>query len=528
MNLTFDEIYELQKAGRLLEAKAAYLKFLQHHPKHVEAWHMLAILYAEESDFENAIATMRSGLELEPANPSLLLHLANIYKAKGEIGEAIAILQRLIHSHPEFSAAHNNLGIFYHLQNDWDASIASYQTAIDLQPNYVDAYYNLGLVYAKKNNWQQAILVFQSVLELSPNHPGAQFQLALLYMKQERYQEALNQLLQVDKAYPFHLETQSNLGACYLHLGNLVAAKSHYHRAWEIDDTDLQTIFNLGVIEMQHGNLSSARQYYLRALTLNPDFVEAHNNLAVVYLSMKDLPEARKHFCEVLRLQPSSPSIQHTVDILSHKKDINQSPPEYIQALFDSYADHYDAHLLGPLAYKVPQLLLDQVKPYLTNKSLSILDLGAGTGLSGEVFKSYANRMVGVDLSEKMLAVAKGKHIYDELVLSDVLSYLKQASACFDLVIAADVVIYFGVLEALLAGVARVLNAQGMFVFNTEISDTDDFQLTDTGRFKHRKSYIEQLAAKNGFVLLTIHIANIRKHLEEEVKGYIFVLQKQT
>jgi ubiquinone/menaquinone biosynthesis C-methylase UbiE len=48
------------------------------------------------------------------------------------------------------------------------------------------------------------------------------------------------------------------------------------------------------------------------------------------------------------------------------------------------------------------------VAKYL-NKSQEILDLGCGTGLCGAWFTDYSARLVGVDLSPKMIEVAKKK-----------------------------------------------------------------------------------------------------------------------
>jgi predicted TPR repeat methyltransferase len=249
--------------------------------------------------------------------------------------------------------------------------------------------------------------------------------------------------------------------------------------------------------------------------------------LAIVYLALKDKAAAREAFCEVLRLQADNPSVQHTLDILNQKENVSNSPPEYIQTLFDSYADHYDSHLLGPLAYQVPQLLYQVSKPYLPNRPLSILDLGAGTGLSGELFKSHSQRLVGVDLSEKMLALAAQKHIYQELLQKDILIYLSHAAETFDVILAGDLVVYFGDLQELFGQVAKHLKMNGLFIFNTEISEQAEYKLTETGRFAHQASYIEHLCKALGLNSLVKQTQPIRKHLNSPVQGNLFVLQKQ-
>ena len=52
------------------------------------------------------------------------------------------------------------------------------------------------------------------------------------------------------------------------------------------------------------------------------------------------------------------------------------------------------------------------------------LDLGCGTGLSGEPFKGLSRRLVGVDVSSGMLEQAKRKDIYSVLECEDVFAFL--------------------------------------------------------------------------------------------------------
>jgi predicted TPR repeat methyltransferase len=48
-----------------------------------------------------------------------------------------------------------------------------------------------------------------------------------------------------------------------------------------------------------------------------------------------------------------------------------------------------------------------------------VLDAGCGTGLCGAILAPFARRLVGVDLSEGMLAHAKAKNVYHELVKAE-------------------------------------------------------------------------------------------------------------
>ena len=89
------------------------------------------------------------------------------------------------------------------------------------------------------------------------------------------------------------------------------------------------------------------------------------------------------------------------------------------------------------------------------------LDLGCGTGLAGVAFRDCVERLEGIDLSPGMVAEARAKGIYDALHVGEVVAHLKAATdRQFDLILAADVLVYVGDLAPLFLEVARVLASE--------------------------------------------------------------------
>lgn len=545
--LTIGEVQQLHHTGHLEEARQGYLDILQVNPKHTTALHLLGVLYAEIGDFDRAREYLQQAIELEPKDPVIHLHFANILKSKGLFTEAVQILLDVTKSHPHFAAAFNNLGIVYFAQDKLKEAVNCYQSAIDIQPDYVDAYYNLGLALNKCKRREEAINAYEALIALAPQHAGGRFQLGCLLMQLHRYKTAVEHFSMITEVYPFYFETQTNLAACYLKLGRLDEARIHYLKALGIVPNDIQVLFNLGIINMQQGRTQEAINYYLQVIKLDPDFFEAHNNLGIAYLAAKNAEAALIHFREASRIQPNNVAIGHMINIITREKNLSASPPEYIRNLFDSYADHYDSHLEQSLHYQVPKLIYQAVqeigtKPFKFiprgrsnhlindgNKQWDILDLGCGTGLCGELFKSSAHSLVGVDLSEKMLEIAMKKNIYDALIQSDIVPFLTDKKEAYDLVIAGDVLVYFGDLAAVFSAVTHALKPQGLFVFNVEISEKgekENFQMTASGRFAHSERYMGLLAEKSQLKILRHQVAVMRMQNQEPVRGYLYVLQK--
>lgn len=514
----------LYHEGRLPEALETCQSILLDDPFNVDVLHFLGLVRAELGDYFAAQENLEKALSLDPYNLGLQLHLGTILKLQGLYGRAEQTFKNLIAQQPTFAAAFNNLGTVYYAQGKLPEALSAYQKAIDLQPNYVDAYYNLGLALNKSKQLAAAINVYRSLLELSPQHSGARFHLACLYLQQEKINQALQEFLLIEKKHPFHLETLINLANCYVKLGAIKEAQKHYLQALELAPHDPELLFNLAVLHGSQNELAIALQYYLKAIELKPDFFAAHNNIGVIYLQFQQQDKALEHFQQALRLQPGNASIQHTINILLQKKNINASPPEYIQTLFDAYAGHYEAHLLKTLKYNLPELMYAIVKRHCSHFD-NVLDLGCGTGLCGELFKPIVHTLTGVDVSEKMLAMAADKKIYDKLLQEDMLRFLADKDGAYDLIIAGDVLVYFGDLTAVFAAVNKALKPNGLFIFNAEIDRDHNYRMSDSGRFMHHKKYLDELAIMNNFKTLDYQVVAFRTENNQAVSGHLYLLQ---
>ncbi len=456
-----------------------------------------------------------------------LLDEAVSLKAAGNYKDAVSVLEKLLEKDPDCAPAYNNLGAIFFACKNYDLALEAYQSALDIRSDYVDVYYNLGLTYKRLNYHDESEKAYRALIALVPAHPGAHFQLGCHLMQRRKFQEAADEFRQVSESHPSHFESLANLAVCFLHLGHIDQAARCYLRALDIVPDDADILFNLGVIHMQNGYTQDGIQYYLRAIKARPDYFDAHHNLGAVYLMRRDHEKALLHYREALRIKPEAIALRHTIQILMHDKRLTGSAPEYIQSLFDSYADYYDAHLLTHLHYQVPHklqsLLIDA--GVLPAANLSILDIGCGTGLCGELMRPYARRLVGVDLSTKMLEVAGQKQIYDELVESEVVAYLSLLQDQVDLILAGDVLVYFGDLDKLIAAVSRGQKPLGYFAFNVELTNEADYALTTSGRFAHHQDYLYRLAGQYGYTPVAMIPDVLRQQEEAPVQGYLCLWQ---
>jgi predicted TPR repeat methyltransferase len=134
--------------------------------------------------------------------------------------------------------------------------------------------------------------------------------------------------------------------------------------------------------------------------------------------------------------------------------------------------------------------------------------------------------LAGVDLSPKMLEQARRKLVYDLLECEEVTAYLGRSTKCFDLIVAADLMIYFGDLAKLFQVVSSALKPDGIFAFSMESWAGEKYKLLPSGRFSHSPKYVRFLA-KNAFAELRHLNTTIRLDANRRLPGDIFILQKQ-
>ena len=146
-----------------------------------------------------------------------------------------------------------------------------------------------------------------------------------------------------------------------------------------------------------------------------------------------------------------------------------EAPDDYVRTLFDGYADRFEAHLVG-LGYRIPGLIRRHVMDFAPEAGIGpVLDLGCGTGLVALALSDLTlGPFTGIDLSPRMLDAARGKGLYAELREARLPQALHADTSSWRLILAADLLCYFGALEEMFDAVHDRLRPGGRFIFSVE------------------------------------------------------------
>jgi len=381
-----------------------------------------------------------------------------------------------------------------HGKGELDAAQALYRRILAQMPTSFHALHMLGVLVGQRDDLAQSEQLIARALRIDPNAAAAHANLGNTLRLMERFDEAM----------------------------------ANYDRALQLQADNTRALKGRGLILWRSRRREEALACYEHLLRVEPDYTDGWIMKGAVLDDLGRSDEAIASYRKALEFeQVTNPDkIRYVLAAMGSEPMPAASPVQYVRELFDKYARGFEQHLVAELKYRVPEMLTAQLQPLLTTRGIDVLDLGCGTGLCGPLLKPWARSLTGLDVSQKMLEEASGKHVYDHLVGGELVAYLATQSECFDLIVAADVFIYIGDLSGVFDGARRALRPGGLFAFSTEASANEDARLQQSLRYAHSAAYLQGLAADTGWFVVSITPHVLREEDGQGVPGHLTVLRR--
>jgi predicted TPR repeat methyltransferase len=439
--------------------------------------------------------------EPEPEEPSRELTVAEALQIAvglhqdGRWEEADVIYKEILKTDPTNASALHFAGVLAHQFGRGNEGVELIRKSLTFSPDSADWHSNLGIVLQGTGLFDEAIEAYQRAIVLDPTHANA----------------------------------HSNLGVLLRATDKPVEAEAAYRTAIRLNPEHVDAHTNLGVLLYSLKRREEAVACFCRVVTLRPHHPEARRLLALAHCTLGETDKAIRIFEEWLEETPGDPVALHMLAACSGRDTPARASDGYLQQSFDSFAASFESKL-AKLAYRAPALvsaMLDDAG-LEASRRLDVLDAGCGTGLCGPLISSYARRLTGVDLSAGMLAQAKEKNIYDELLQTELTEYLRGQTEAFDVIVSADTLVYFGGLEEVVAAAAGALRPEGLLIFTLEHGvgeSAPDHRLQTHGRFAHARPYVERVLGNCGFAV-DIGQAELRLESGVPVQGLVVRARK--
>jgi predicted TPR repeat methyltransferase len=418
-------------------------------------------------------------------------------------------------------------------QNDqWVAARDVYRRILEVAPDYADALHFSGVLAHQEGHSEEAVALIQRSLELEPDRADWHSNLAIVLRDRldlEAASAACRRAIALD---PNHPNAHNNLGVILRAQGHLAEAEAEYREAVRVNPDHSDAYTNLGILLNAQKRTHEAVVCFCKVITFRPKHPEARRLLALAHCTLGEVDQAIGIFEEWLKEEPNHPIALHMLAACSGRDVPERASDGFIEQTFDSFAGSFDSKL-EKLLYRAPMLVSGMLEDsgVEATKSLDILDAGCGTGLCGPLLAPYARRLVGVDLSVRMLAQAKARNAYDELFKVELTAYLRDWPGAFDVIVSADTLVYFGPLDAVVGAAANALRPGGRLIFTVEESSEDrpgtGYGISLHGRYCHARGYVERVLIEANLEP-DIVPAQLRLEAGEPVQGLVVCARKRT
>jgi tetratricopeptide (TPR) repeat protein/SAM-dependent methyltransferase len=193
-------------AGRWQKAEIYYRSFLQQHPRHPEALHLLAVVLHQRGKSADALDLLQAAIEVCPNEPRF---------------------------HLSYGEAHRAL-------HQCDLAVACYRRSLALDPNRAPAFYNLGLALQDLGRSEDAVVCYDKALALTRDFPEGYNNLGVALDALGRPEEAIGRFRQALAVDPYMAAAHSNLGTALGRLGKPVEAIVHHQTAVRLEPDELR------------------------------------------------------------------------------------------------------------------------------------------------------------------------------------------------------------------------------------------------------------------------------------------------
>jgi predicted TPR repeat methyltransferase len=389
-------------------------------------------------------------------------------------------------------------------------ALASLDASLQAEPGDAQAWCHRAEALAALGRLPEAVQDSAKALSLAPSLAAARWQRSRLLAALGQAQEALGTVQPLLQPRPDAAPAWLLAGQMRQSLGQLDSALQHYQQAQALDPRLPRLPAVLGQALAQSGQLAQARAVWSDAVAagLEP---ELNRYLLAGHGGHGGLPAP------------------------------GQSPADYVRALFDPYAEGFEAHLVDTLQYRGHSAVVNAALDAAAGRRerdtslplfAHVLDLGCGTGLCGRLLRQHAQHIEGIDLSPTMVDAVRGSGVYDSVLQGDIVNLLQQTPRQSDLVLAADVFIYIGALEPVFDALRGAVSPGAILSFSVETFTPDEHQahpagwcLRPTLRYAHAEAYLTALCRQQGWLWLGSQPVALRLEQGQPLAGAVVVMQ---
>lgn len=284
--MIYDYAVKMHKANKLNYAISAYKSAISVNPSNVDAYVNLAICYAAQDDYKNAVSTLNTAKAKFPTNNLVLKTLQDVQK--DSISTAIAsasssfedkdykgALNKYLAVNPPTLDSLLGVAASYQALENFDKAIEYYKKAESLASNNAEIPYYIGYLYSEQQKWADSEVYLKKAIKLNPNSEAKEL---LSYVTQNCSITALND------------------GISLFEKNDYQGALTKFNEVLKKEATNAYAYYYRGLIYDEQKKNQLAISDYLNVLKNSKEFPIANYMLAVDYDTLGKYKEAYNYY----------------------------------------------------------------------------------------------------------------------------------------------------------------------------------------------------------------------------------------
>src|SRR6266853_2150433 len=194
-----------------------------------QSYRQQAVELSRNKSWDQAIASYRKALDLEPNDPDTHYNLALTLKYKGDAKQAVEEFEATLRFKPKWADAHYGLGATLYDLHDATAALKELRTTVDLDPANAGAHRLLARVYLQQNDASAAETEMRRALALKPS-AEIHLEMGLIEGQLSKLDDAAVEFRRALQLNPRSAQAHLMLGVTLRRKGDQVGALSEFRK----------------------------------------------------------------------------------------------------------------------------------------------------------------------------------------------------------------------------------------------------------------------------------------------------------
>ncbi|MEE8348598.1 MAG: tetratricopeptide repeat protein [Acidobacteriota bacterium] len=178
VRLQLDEGLGLYNQGQYEQALVSFNSALELDDQQPALWANVGNTYSKLNQSEQALGAYEKAIAIAPEDPTLYQNLGGIYAAMGDTEKARELYEKAVslsaYGDPKDAAInYYNMGVTFINSGQTEDAVEALEKAIEADPAYAESYYQLGVCLLGVGQMEGSVKNLQHYLELTPDGPNA-------------------------------------------------------------------------------------------------------------------------------------------------------------------------------------------------------------------------------------------------------------------------------------------------------------------------------------------------------------------